>query len=161
MTIDYQRIFQVCMLVPDIDEAMKAVGAAAGLTWAAPWVYDDLKYWTPRGVLNTPRARITYSHEGPQHVELIQPSPGGFFDLAKRHGLHHVGMWSGDVRGETTALVAAGWTVEAAAVSPGEGYGRVSFVRPPQGGMLLEIVSTEIQPLMRGRVGAPLDGRSR
>ena len=56
--------------------------------------------------------------------------------------------------------MADGWSVEAAAVSPDEGYGRVSFIRPPGGGTLLEIVSTQIQPLMRGRVGKPLDGKT-
>ncbi len=158
MTIDYRRIFQVCILVPDMEEAMRGMGEPAGLTWATPWTYEDLKYWTPNGVIATPRIRVTYSHQGPQHVEMIEPAPGGFFDLAGRRGLHHVGIWSDDVGGETAALVAAGWRVEAAAVAPGEGYGRVSFVRPPGGGTLLEIVSTQIRPLMQERVGAPLDG---
>lgn len=154
IALDYRRIFQVCMLVPDLDEAMRSMGGAAGLAWAAPWTYDDLQYWTPRGVVTTPRIRVTYSLQGPQHVELIEPAAGGFFDLAVPRGAHHVGIWSDDVGGETAALVNEGWTAEAAAVSPAEGYGRVSFVRPPGGGMLMEIVSTQIRPLMRSRVGA-------
>ncbi|MBM3345425.1 MAG: hypothetical protein FJY55_02825 [Betaproteobacteria bacterium] len=156
--IDYRRIFQVCMVVPDLDAATRAMGGPSGQTFANPWTYDNLVYWTPRGVVTTPRIRVTYSHQGPQHVELIEPSPGGFFDLSTPHGLHHVGLWSDTVGTETAALVAQGWTVEAAAVSPDEGYGRVSFVRPPGGGTLLEIVSTQIRPLMQGRVGKPLDG---
>ena len=158
--VDYRRLFQVCMLVPDMDEAIRSMGGASGLTFDEPWSYDNLVYWTPGGVITTPRIRVTYSHQGPQHFELIQPAPGGFFDVERQRGLHHVGMWSDDVGGETAALVADGWTVEAAAVSPEEGYGRVSFLRPPDGGTLLEIVSTQIMPLMRGRVGKPLDGKT-
>jgi len=154
--IDYRRIFQVCMLVPDMEEAMRALGGPAGLTWAAPWTFDNLKYWTPRGMVTTPRIRVTYSHQGPQHLELIQPEPGGFFELATPRGPHHVGIWSADVGAETAALVREGWAVEAAAVSPDEGYGRVSFVRPPGGGMLLEIVSTQTFPLLSSRVGPAL-----
>lgn len=151
--IDYRRIFQVCMLVPDLDKAMRHMGEPAGLAWAAPWTFDNLQYWTPRGVVTTPRIRVTYSLQGPQHVELIEPVPGGFFDLAAPRGPHHVGIWSDDVGGETAALVADGWTVEGAAVPPEQGYGRVSFVRPPGGGMLMEIVSTQIRPMLRDRVG--------
>ena len=158
--VDYRRLFQVCFLVPDMAAATRAMGEASGLTFAEPWTYDNLVYWTPRGIVTTPRIRVTYSHQGPQHLELIQPAPGGFFDVAERKSPHHVGIWSDDVGTETAELVRAGWTVEAAAVSPEEGYGRVSFVRPPDGGTLLEIVSTQIMPLMRGRVGKPLDGHT-
>ena len=132
--VDIRRLFQVCLLVPDIDAATRAMSEASGLTFAEPWSYDNLVYWTPRGTVTTSRIRVTYSHQGPQHFELIQPTPGGFFDVSERRSPHHVGLWSDDVGTETAELVRTGWTVEAAAVSPEEGYGRVSFVRPPGGG---------------------------
>jgi catechol 2,3-dioxygenase-like lactoylglutathione lyase family enzyme len=156
--IDYRRVFQVCVLVTDLEAAVRSLAGATGMSFADPWTYEDLRYWTPRGGVTTSRIRVTYSHQGPQHLELIEPAPGGFFDLALRRGAHHVGVWSDAVGAEAAALVAAGWTVEAAAVSPEEGCGRVAFVRPPGGGMLMEIVSTQIRPLMQGRVGKPLDG---
>ena len=156
--IDLQRIVHTCMLVPELEAAMEAIGSATGLAWAAPWVYEKLEYWTPRGVVTTPRIRVTYSKQGPQHLELIEPAPGGFFDVSSQRGVHHVGVWSKDVTAEANSLVRQGWIVEAAAVSPEAGYGRVAFLRPAGGGMLVELVTTGLLPLMQSRVGATLKG---
>lgn len=154
--IDYRRLYHTCMLVPDLEAAMQAIGAPTGILWSEPWTYENLRYWTPQGFVVTPRIRVTYSKLGPQHVELIEPAAGGYFELARERCMHHVGIWSSDVGAETKALVDEGWTVRAAAVSPQEGYGRVSFVEPPGGGLLLELVTTGLEPLMRSRVGPTL-----
>ncbi len=91
-----------------------------------------------------------------QHLELIEPTGGGFF--AGPAKMHHVGVWSRDVTADANALVREGWKLDAAAKSPEEGYGRAAFLRPPGGGALVELVTTELFPVLQGRVGPTLTG---
>jgi hypothetical protein len=127
------------------------MGSALGLTWATPWYYEPMTYWTPGGAVTTPLLRITYSKQGPQHVELIQGLAGAFWDSARCHGVHHVGVWVDDMAAEVNALVKQGWKLETAAHSPAEGYGRFAYLKPATGDILLELVSTEIKALMESR----------
>ena len=53
---------------------------------------------------------FTYSAEGPQHIELLEGEPGSIWDGRVTPGLHHIGVWSDDVAGETSRLVKEGWT---------------------------------------------------
>ena len=145
--IDYQRIFHTGILVPDLDVAMKEMGASLGVTWATPWSYEPMSYWTPAGKATAP-LRVTYSKQGPQHVELIQ---GGGFWAASPPRTHHVGVWTDNLAAEANALVKQGWKPEAALLAPEEGWGRFCYIRPPAGGLLLELVSTEIKALMESR----------
>jgi hypothetical protein len=156
--IESKRIFHTCMLVTMLEAAMEAIGNTTGLVWATPWVYEKLEYWTPRGIVTTPQIRVSYSKQGPQHLELIEPAAGGFFDSAAQGVMHHVGVWSEDVGAEAKAMISEGWILEAAAVSPAAGYGRVAFLRPAGGGMLVELVTTGLLPLLQSRVGPTLVG---
>ena len=45
----------------------------------------------------------------------------------------HGGSSSDDVGVDTAAMLAGGYTLELAAASPDEGYGRFSYVRSPSG----------------------------
>ena len=146
---DYQNIFHTGFLVPDIDVAMKEMGDALGLEWATPWRHDPMKYWTPQGNAEASML-ITYSKRGPQHVELIQGT--GYWTSSAVQGVHHVGVWSANMPAEIADLTARGWTVMAAAASPEEGWKHFCYLRPPSGGMLLELVSTDIKPLMAQRL---------
>jgi hypothetical protein len=149
--IDYQKVFHTGILVPNLEAAMAAMGGALGVTWAKPWFYEPMSYWTPAGKQSSPLLRVTYSREGPQHVELIQGMPGSPWDSARCHGVHHVGVWVDDLKTEAASLAKQGWTVEMAAVPPDEGYGRFAYMKPATGDMLLELVSTEIKALMESR----------
>ena len=59
--------------------------------------------------------------------------------------MHHVGVWSDDVAGETRALVEHGWVVRLAQVDPAHGYGAFTYVQPPSG-LLVELVSSAVRP---------------
>jgi hypothetical protein len=146
--IDYQRIFHTGFLVPDLGIAMQEMGASLGVTWATPWSYEPMEYWTPAGKGTAP-LRVTYSKQGPQHVELIQG--GGFWASQPGMGIHHVGVWTDSLAADARELMQQGWQVEAALLSPAEGFGRFCYIRPPSGGMRLELVSTEIKELMESR----------
>jgi catechol 2,3-dioxygenase-like lactoylglutathione lyase family enzyme len=143
--IDYQRLFHTGFIVADLRAAMDSYGAAMGVTWAAPRVLEPMRLWRPDGASEELRLEYVYSAEGPQHIELLKGSPGSYYDPATQHGFH-VGVWVDDVRGETEALLARGWTLRAAGAAPDEGYGAFSYLLPPTGGMVVELVSQALLP---------------
>jgi catechol 2,3-dioxygenase-like lactoylglutathione lyase family enzyme len=142
---DYQQIFHVGMLVPDLDRAMDEVGGPLGLTWARVQYVAERSVWTPERGLENVALSFVYSTEGPQHIELLQGSPGSVWDGQHASGLHHVGAWSDDVAADAARFVAAGWRVAAAAVAPDDGYGSFAYVVPPTG-LIVELVSSAARP---------------
>ena len=55
---------------------------------------------------------VTYSIEGPVHLELLQGPAGSIWDGHDVPGAHHFGYWSDDVGADTESLLADGWTLE-------------------------------------------------
>jgi hypothetical protein len=142
--IDYQRLFHTGFIVPDLRAAMDDYGAAMGVTWAAPRVIEEMNLWRPGGVERL-RLEYVYSAEGPQHIELLCGTVGSYYDPATQHGFH-VGVWIEDVAAETERLIAAGWTLRAASAAPNDGYGAFTYLQPPGGGMIVELVSDALLP---------------
>ncbi|MGE3622138.1 MAG: VOC family protein [Acidimicrobiia bacterium] len=145
---DYQGIFHVGVRVLDIESSMTSVGKGLGLTWAQ-LAERDMPYWTPASGPAVAHLKFVYSKEGPQHVELLEGSPGSVWDAtdAQGPGLHHSGVWVTDVAEATEQAVAAGWTLLAANKSPEDGYGTFSYVRSPEG-FVLEPVNVVRRPFM-------------
>jgi catechol 2,3-dioxygenase-like lactoylglutathione lyase family enzyme len=155
MTVDYSRCYHQGVRVPDLDAAMDELGAELGITWCSPQTREQA-VWLPDEGATTLPLRFTYSAEGPQHVELLEGPPGSIWDGREQPGLHHVGLWSDDVRGETDALLAAGWTLRLAQQAPEAGYGAFTYVQPPSG-LLVELVWSAIKPMFdRWFAGGPL-----
>lgn len=142
---DYQRTYHLGVRVPDIDAAMAEYGAAQGVRWATVQHSDARSVWTPERGVEQVALTFVYSCDGPHRIELLQGGPGSVWDCGDRPGLHHVGVWSDDVAGETEEAVAAGWRVAAAAKSPEEGYGTFTYVVPPSG-LIVELVSSAAVP---------------
>jgi hypothetical protein len=155
MTVDYSRCYHQGVRVPDLDAAMDELGDALGITWCSPQSRDQ-QVWLPDGGITTLPLRFTYSAEGPQHVELLEGPPGSIWDGRDQPGLHHVGVWSDDVGGETEALLDAGWTLRLAQQPPEAGYGAFTYVQPPSG-LLVELVWSAVEPMFaRWFAGGPL-----
>lgn len=144
--IDFQTIFHSGFLVDDLDAAMDLYGRSLGLTWATPFTFDALPLWTPERGLHTVSNRVTYSIEGPQHLEIQVGDPGSFYDPAIHTG-DHVGLWVEDTTAEVAALQADGWTVVAAGAPPEDGYGSFVYLRHGRVKMMVELVSTGLQPM--------------
>jgi len=142
--LDHSRLFHIGIRVADLAAAMDEVGPRCGVTWAS--VQDrPMAVWLPTEGPVVLQLALTYSVEGPVHLELMQGPVGSIWDGNDVPGAHHFGYWSDDVRADTEALVADGWTLELAANAPDEGYGRFTYVRSPQG-YLVEPVSIGAKP---------------
>lgn len=142
---DYQRMFHQGVRVPDIHVAMDELGRALGVTWAQLQERDQ-PIWTPERGAEVVPLKFVYSCEGPQHIELLQGTPGTFWDGRERPGIHHVGVWADDVAAETDALIAAGWTLVGSGLPPDEGYGTMTYLQPPSG-LIVELVRAAALPM--------------
>ncbi len=142
--LDHSRFFHVGIRVTDIEAAMADIGKHAGVTWAS--VQDrPMSVWVPGIGQTTLQLALTYSVEGPVHLELLQGPTGSIWDGNDVPGAHHFGYWSDDVGADTEAMLADGYTLELAATSPDEGFGRFSYARSPSG-YLVEPVAIASKP---------------
>jgi len=143
--IDFQRIFHNGLLVPDLAWGMDHYGRTLGLDWAKPFTFDALPLWTPGEGLHELRLEVTYSKQGPQHLEIQVGPTGSYYDPKLRSGFH-VGVWVDDVPAGVAAMQAQGWEVEAAGAPPEEGYGTFVYLHPPGGGLVVELCSSVLLP---------------
>ncbi|MGA1298278.1 MAG: VOC family protein [Ilumatobacteraceae bacterium] len=112
--------------------------------------------WLPETGVETIPLKFTYSSEGPLHVELLEGAVGSIWDGRGSPGAHHLGIWSDDVRGETEALIEAGWKLLMAQAPPENGYGAFTYVQPPSG-LIVELVWSAISPMFeKWFAGGPL-----
>lgn len=143
---DFQRMFHTGRLVPDLAEAMALYGRSLNLQWAEPFTFDALPLWTPGEGLHHLRLEVTYSCAGPLHLEIQKGPAGSFYDPALSSG-EHTGFWVDSVPQAVARLEAQGWGVVAAGAAPQDGLGLFAYLRHPAGGMLVEVVSPDLQPV--------------
>lgn len=141
----YARCYHQGVRVPDLDAAMAELGPALGVTWCTPQEREQA-VWLPDVGATTLPLRFTYSAGEAQHIELLEGPPASIWDGREQPGLHHVGVWSDDVAGETERLVEQGWTLRLAQVAPEDGYGVFTYVEPPSG-LLVELVWSAVEPM--------------
>ncbi|MFZ9863518.1 MAG: VOC family protein [Ilumatobacteraceae bacterium] len=153
--VDYSRCYHQGIRVPNLEQAMTEMGSALGITWCEPQTREQ-NVWLPgEGEKQIP-LRFTYSAQGPQHIELLEGAPGSIWDGRANPGLHHVGVWSDDVAGESKALVDRGWKILMAQAPPEKNYGAFTYVQPPSG-LIVELVWSAIKPMFdRWFAGGPL-----
>ena len=137
-------LFHVGIRVPDLATAMDEMSRSHGVTWAS--VQDrPMNVCVPGDGQVALQLALTYSCEGPVHLELMSGPAGSVWDGSGQPGPHHLGYWVDDVGAETERLLARDWTLELAAAPPDAGYGRFTYLRSPEG-VLVEPVSTSARP---------------
>lgn len=144
--IDLQRQFHSGQLVRDLPTAMDYYSRALGLTFATPFTFEALPLWMPERGLHHLRLSVTYSTQGPQHLEIQVGEPGSFYDPELTDGAH-IGIWVDDLVAEVQGLIAQGWALTAAGAAPEDGFGAFAYLVPPGGGPMVELVSIELQPV--------------
>ncbi len=135
--LDWGEVFHVGIRVADLAAAQQELTSSIGVRWTTPAALP-MKAWVPGQGYRSCDLTISFTVEGPVHIELLHGSPGSYFDVrGGGAGLHHIGVWVDDVAGVSQDLVSQGYTVELAGASPAEGYGSFTYVRSP-GGVLFE-----------------------
>jgi len=142
-----QDFFHVGYVVPDLDEAMQRLTASAGLRWALPRTLP-VTLRTPasessRSLRSEPadiatEVSLTYSVQGPPHLELIAVQPATIWS-SEHCGLHHLGYWSSRFVDDIDALTGAGFEVEAGAVDEHGALARFAYLREPHTNLRVEL----------------------
>ena len=160
VTLDFHSgFFHVGIRVPDIERAMHEMTSSMGTQWAS--VQDrQATVWVPGEGMVTWRQVLTYSVQGPIHVELLHGPKGSIWDGDDAPGIHHLGYWVDDVGVETTRLLADGWTLELAASAPQDGYGRFTYLRSPNGILVEPLAVASKARFERWWAGGPLESAS-
>jgi hypothetical protein len=145
-----QNFFHVGYVVPDLGEAMRRLTASAGLRWAAArtlpvTLRTDVLGLT--GEIST-AVSLTYSVQGPPHLELIAEQPGTIWS-GEHPRLHHLGYWSGRFADDIAALTRAGFEFEAGAVDEDGALTRFAYLREPHTGLRVELRDRARRPAMQ------------
>jgi len=97
----------VGIVVPDVAAARDRLADQLGLTWGPILHLDEVAYRDGSGTDLTLPATLCYSVDQPC-LELIEAMPGTVWELNEHSNLHHVGIWSDDLLGDSTGLTRAG-----------------------------------------------------
>ncbi|MFW6091007.1 MAG: VOC family protein [Actinomycetota bacterium] len=131
-----QNYFHVGYVVADLGGAMERLAASAGLRWAAARNLPVLLR-TPAGETST-HVHLTYSVQGPPHLELIEEQPGTVWG-SEHTGFHHTGYWSARFADDIDALLRSGFEFEAGAVDEHGALSRFAYLREPHTGLRIEL----------------------
>jgi catechol 2,3-dioxygenase-like lactoylglutathione lyase family enzyme len=104
--------FHVGILVPDLAEAMDRFSTILGLDFAEP-TYSHVPQLDEGGTQKEWDVHLTYSTQGPPHIELIQAAGDGAYGAHHGYGLHHIGAWTEDCSVFMDRLAARGVGTEA------------------------------------------------
>ena len=110
LSLGFSQMHHIGIVVSDLDGAMKELSSQLALTWAP--IRHGERIVRHLGRLVTTDLRLTYSIEGPPHLELIGEARGTPWEPTGG-GIHHTGFWVQDLRGTGLELARAGMRLEA------------------------------------------------
>lgn len=140
--IDPANIYHTGIAVKDIEAAKAFYETALGYQFAPDHLYEPLKLWRADMGWTEEWLRVTYSREGPHHLELVEGAQGGFWDpeIAPNNA-QHVGFWCDNLPSAIGRLTSGGWTFLASRGHPDEGYGDFAYLANDQSHAAIELVS--------------------
>ena len=96
--------FHVGIVVPDIEAASARLTELLGVSWGP--LLEVEAYEVSDGTDRVVPMTMRYSVEEPR-LELIQEVPGSVWECNEHSNLHHLGIWTGDVRAASAGLTSA------------------------------------------------------
>ncbi|WP_275463813.1 VOC family protein [Streptomyces noursei] len=138
--------YHVCFVVPDMAAAIRDLGTAAGVEFSAPRA-DRIGEWD---------FRIAFTRGEPPYVELIEPAPGGPWDVSEGPRFDHLGFWTRSVEDGSRRLAAEGFPEEFSGCPYGRSF---AYHRVDSIGARVELVDLARQPAFLAAwnpAGAPM-----
>jgi len=151
--INLSRTFHTGIVVSDIHAAQGALASSIDVAWSPIRTFEPLPFWTPALGTHDVVVSACYSRQGPVHLELCQGT-GRFYDPEAQPDARHIGVWVDDLPAETEQLLRQDWQVLAAGAAPEEGYGAICYMQPGMGGLVIELVSTDLKPFIEDWLAA-------
>ncbi len=96
-SFEWGEVFHVGIRVANLEVAQRELTSSMGVHWTSP-ARIPMKAWVPGQGYRKWDLTISFSVEGPVHIELLHGSPGSYWDTSiGGAGLHHIGVWVDDV----------------------------------------------------------------
>jgi hypothetical protein len=99
--------YHVGIVVPDIAAAQTQLTELIGVTWGPVLRLDATDYRDGSGQDLVLPTAMCYSVDQPC-LELIEELPGSVWVRNEHSNLHHIGFWSADLSGDSSALTGSG-----------------------------------------------------
>jgi hypothetical protein len=137
-------LFHTGIIVDDLEQAMSTMGEAFGLEWAPPiQTAGDIH---ARGGTAFRESLITYSLEGPHHIELIQQLDDTAWKMATGGPrIHHLGFSVEDLSAETARLEGLGYRLEFSGMADDGSRAGMGYLHDPHGGLWVELVDLSLR----------------
>ena len=84
--LDWGEVFHVGIRVADLEAAQRELTESIGVRWTTPATIP-MKAWAPDTGFQSYDLTISFTTEGPVHIELLYGSPGGVL-FEPESGLH-------------------------------------------------------------------------
>lgn len=143
-----QPIFQVGILVKNLEAAMEELTKAQNVQWGVVMnrQYNDWKF------------RRVISMEGPPYIELIEGPPGSPWDCGGTSRLDHLQWWTDDMEADTQRFLDAGLALDTDGVKLG---GPFRYFRAPATGMRCELMDSKFRATYKERWGIEESAQSK
>ena len=143
MPLSHSDLFHAAWVVPDLAAAMKSF-QTVGLRLTEPREWP-LVVGRPNLAPTSFSVLVSFSCDGPLHVELIEGAAGSPWETLANGAMHHLGWWVSDLRQSIAMLESESHVLESWMVGDDGGPARFAYLRAP-GGQLVEIVDETIRP---------------
>jgi hypothetical protein len=138
-TVD--ELVHIGIAVGDLDEAMASVGAELGVSWATPQLRRLSALWCGRPFQAA--VTVTWSRQGPPHVELVHGGPGTPWETDQATVLHHMAYWSDDLAVDVDRLRGLGSELELTGAAAPGGPSSFAYLKRP-GGLRIELMDRRV-----------------
>jgi hypothetical protein len=145
--------YHVGIVVEDLDAAAAQLSELLGVTWGAISEVGEMTVRGPDGNDHAVPLRCVYSTEAPR-LELIEEVPGSIWVRNEHSNLHHIGVWTEGLAGESDRLAAMRCPMQLAGVVGGEAPKMWAY-HGAELGIRIELVDVSLRPAMEQSMFTP------
>ena len=136
--LEWGEVFHMGIRVADLAAAQRELTESIGVSWTTPATIP-MKAWAPGTGYSTYDLTISFTVEGPVHIELLYGSPGSYYDVQRRRrrAAPHRRLGRRRDQGQPGSGQPGLHRRTGGRRHPRKGYGAFTYVRSP-GGVLFE-----------------------
>ncbi len=135
---DLGAVAHVGIVTPDIEALAGELTRTLGVRFPAS--QEQVVEWRSGTEVGRSPVRLTWSVEGPPHLELLQGPAGTVWAAQGASHLHHLGYWADDVAAASAGLSASGLPLEIGGL--GEGNEPDGFAYHTGSGLRVEVLDS-------------------
>jgi hypothetical protein len=140
--------YHVGIVVSDMNAASAKLSDLLGITWGPIMHLDATDYRDQAGRDVVLPTTMRYS-TGTPCLELILEVPGSVWVRNEASNLHHIGFWSDDLTGQSTAFSAAGCPLQLCGRAGGVAPTSFAYHRDTELGIRIELVDGSMRDVMQ------------